>query len=156
MELTVESFLEETLNVSKQENIPQLVVILFNVKHLESSIKSARNIVTEMRVAAPLFEAEIRPLKIEVRGLTRQVVTPEVRKSLSQKAKRLNTLRGLITQVQVDLTNFRKAIKKDREHLAIIIEALREFYRQNPEAEAQLNAAADFGTATVATGAAQA
>lgn len=135
MEVTVQSFLEETLEVSKQENVPQLAVILFNVKHLESSIKSARAIVTEMRVAAPLFEGEIRPLKLEVRRLSREPATPENRKALSKGMKRLNTLRGLITQVQTDLNNFRKAIKTDRANLAIIVDALREFYRQNPEAE---------------------
>lgn len=135
METTVQSFLEETNNVAKQENVPQLAVILFNVKHLESAIKSARNIVTEMRVAAPLFEAEIRPLKLEVRNLSRQPATPENRKALSKKAKRLNVLRGLITQVQTDLNNFRNAIRSDRENLKLVVEGLREYYRQNPEAE---------------------
>lgn len=150
MDLTPQQFLEETLNISKQENVPQLAIILFNVKHLESAIRSARNIVKEMRVAAPLFEAEIRPLKQRVRELSRLPATPENRKELSKAAKRLNTLRLLITQVQVDLNNFRSAIKSDKKQLAIVVEALREFYRQNPEAEATMNAAADFGTAPAA------
>ncbi|MCS5737357.1 hypothetical protein, partial [Herbiconiux daphne] len=98
-------------------------------------IKSASGIIAEMRVAAPLFEAEIRPLKAEVRELTRAPATPENCKAISKKAKRLNVLRGLITQVQTDLTNFRKAIRTDRDNLKVVLEGLREFYTQNPDAD---------------------
>ncbi|MFW3388399.1 UNVERIFIED_CONTAM: hypothetical protein RF648_20640, partial [Kocuria sp. CPCC 205274] len=89
----------------------------------------------EMRVAAPLFEKEIRPLKARVLELSRTAPTIEVRKELSKSHKRLNTLRGLITQVQTDLTNFRTAIANDRKNLAVVVEALREYYKQNPEAD---------------------
>ena len=133
MENQVQKFLDDSLEISKVDNVPQLAVILFNVKHLESAIRSARNIVTEMRVAAPLFEAEIRPLKLEVKELSRKPATAENRKALSKKAKRLNVLRSLITQIQTDLSNFRDAIKKDREKLNVTVEALRDYYRQNPE-----------------------
>lgn len=133
MENQVQKFLDDSLEISKVDNVPQLAVILFNVKHLESAIRSARNIVTEMRVAAPLFEAEIRPLKLEVKELSRKPATAENRKALSKKAKRLNVLRSLITQIQTDLSNFRDAIKKDREKLNVTVEALREYYRKNPE-----------------------
>lgn len=133
MELTVEGFLDQSLEVSKQENVPHLMVILFNVKHLESSVKAARGIISELRVAIPLFEAEIRPLKLQLKELARQPATSANGATMSVLAKRLNILRGLITQAQVDLNNFRQSCKADRAALAIIVEALREYYRQNPE-----------------------
>lgn len=135
MELTAQGFLDQSLNVAKEEGVDQLMVILFNVKHLESSIKAARGILAEMRVAHPLFESEIRPLKLELKALARLPATAANCATMSVKAKRLNILRGLITQVQVDIQNFRAAIKNDRAALAVVVEALREYYRQNPEAE---------------------
>lgn len=137
MELSAQAFLDKSLELSKTENIPQVQVILFNVKHLEGAVKNSRSLIKELRVAAPLFEEQIRPLKVQVRDLSRLPATPENCEQLSKLHKRLNILRALITQCNVDISTFRKAVAADHDALQIVIEALREYYKQNPDEPAE-------------------
>ena len=136
-DITVDLFLEQTLEVSKQANAPQLAVILFNIKTLESRLNDARHILDDLRISNQCFEKEIRPLKALVKGLSHLPAYPENRKAMSKGAKRLRTLRGLITDVQSELKSFRKATKTDYVVLGVTLDALRHFYDNNPEAEAE-------------------
>lgn len=132
-ELSVQDVLDFSLENAKQANVPQLAVLLLNIRGLEANIKLCLPLLRESRATIKLADPANRAAKLHVKELSRTNVSGG--KEVSKAAKNHHVVRDVLTRALEDTANFREALRSDRKLLNVFVEALREFYKQNPNIE---------------------